>query len=162
MGKDVRGMSGVARVGGNRRRLKWHGVLFALLILFLYIMGIYDMVMMLSHNEAYYASKEFGESVSHYFTDYPVPGLILWIGNLMCGLIAPILYLWKKPYADQTAFASSLFDLLLIMFGAIFRDRFGVFPVAIICFDLFILVITFVFGVYLHLQENRSHRNEKA
>ena len=38
-------------------KLKWYGIGFALLILFLYIMGTYDIFMMLSHNTAYYDSK---------------------------------------------------------------------------------------------------------
>ena len=134
------------------KKLKWHGVLFALFLLFIYIMGTYDIFMMLSHNEAYYLSKGFGESAHHYFTDYPIPGLILWIGNLVGGLLAPILYLLKKRCACQVAYASFLFDLFLILFGAIFRNRFRIFDPSIICFDIFILVITFLFGVYLHLQ----------
>ena len=51
------------------KKLKWHGVLFALFLLFIYIMGTYDIFMMLSHDEAYYLSKGFGEGVYRYFTD---------------------------------------------------------------------------------------------
>ena len=141
------------------KKLKWHGVLFALFMLFIYIMGTYDILMMLSHNEAYYLSKGFGESVHRYFTDYPVPGLILWIGNLASGLIAPILYLLKNKWACQVAYASFLFDLFLILFGAICRNRFGIFDLTIICFDLFILVITLLFGIYLHLQGKKLRGN---
>ena len=140
----------------NTKRLKWHGILFALVILFLYIMGTYDIFMMLSHDEAYYFSKGFGERVHQYFTDYPIPGLILWVGNLACGLTAPILYLLKQKCAYQVAYTSFLFDLFLILFGVIFRDRFGVFPAAVVCFDLFILIVTLLFGVYLHLREKND------
>lgn len=139
------------------KTLKWDGILFSLLLLFIYIMGTYDFFMMLSHNEAYYLSKGYGESVYHYFTDYPVPGLILWIGNLASGLTAPILSLWKNKHAYQAAYISFLLDLLLILFGAIFRNRFRVFDITIIAFDLFILVLTFLFGVYLHFQEKTAH-----
>ena len=139
------------------KKLKWHGVLFALFMLFLYIMGTYDIFMMLSHHEAYYLSKGFGESVHRYFTDYPVPALILWIGNLASGLTAPILSLWKNKHAYQAAYISFLLDLLLILFGAIFRNRFRIFDITIIAFDLFILVLTFLFGVYLHFQEKTAH-----
>lgn len=138
------------------RTLRWHGVIFALVLLFLYTMGIYDFFMMLSHQEAYYLSKGFGASVHQYFTDYPLPALILWIGNLAGGLLAPILYLRKKPYACRTAYASFLFDLLLICFGAMFRERFRVFDGTVICFDIFILVVTFLFGVYLQRQGKRG------
>ena len=144
------------------KKLKWHGVLFALFMLFLYIMGTYDIFMMLSHNEGYYLSKGYGEIVHTYFTDYPVPGLILWIGNLVSGLTAPILYLLKKKYAYQTAYVSFLFDLFLILFGAMFHDRFEVFDLTTICFDIFILVTTFLFGAYLHFQAKKLCRNGEA
>lgn len=138
------------------KTLKWSGVVFALFILFLYIMGTYDIFMMLSHNEAYYLSKGYGEIVHNYFSNYPITGLILWIGNLMCGLIAPILYLLKNKYAYKVAYASFIFDLLLMLLGAIFNNRFKVFDINIICFDIFILVITLVYGIYLHFQIKRK------
>lgn len=141
------------------KKLKWYGILFALFMLFIYIMGIYDMFMMLSHDEAYYLSKGYGALVHDYFTDYPVPGLILWIGNLVSGLTAPILYLLKQKCAYQAAYASFLFDLLLILFGAMFNNRFNVFDITIICFDISVLVITFLFGVYLHFQVKKSRGN---
>ena len=144
------------------KTLKWHGILFALFTLFLYIMGTYDIFMMLSHNEAYYLSKGYGEIVHTYFTNYPVPGLILWVGNLVTGLTAPILYLLKKRCAYRVAYASFLFDLFLILFGAIFNNRFSVFDITIICFDMSVLVITFLFGVYLHVQAKKSFENRKT
>ncbi|HIR57308.1 MAG TPA: hypothetical protein IAA54_06540 [Candidatus Gallacutalibacter pullicola] len=144
------------------KKLTWYGVVFALFLLFLYIMGTYDFFMMLNHNDAYYSSRGYGEIVHHYFTDYPVPGLILWIGNLISGLAAPILYLLKNKHAYQTAYASFLFDLFLILFGAIFKNRFQVFEAPIICFDIFILIITFLFGLFLHLQAKKLRGNEEA
>ena len=88
------------------KKLKWHGIAFSLLILFIYIMGTYDFFMMLSHNEAYYVSKGYGEIIHDYFTDYPVAGLVLWVGNLVSGLTAPILYLLKNKWAYIAAYAS--------------------------------------------------------
>ena len=134
------------------KKLKWHGIAFSLLILFIYIMGTYDFFMMLSHNEAYYVSKGYGEIIHDYFTDYPVAGLVLWVGNLVSGLTAPILYLLKNKWAYIAAYASFLLDLFLILFGAIWKNRFGVFDLPVICFDIFILIITFLFGAYLHAQ----------
>ena len=124
------------------KKLKWHGIIFALFILFLYIMGTYDIFMMLSHNEAYYISKGYGQIVHEYFTNYPIVGLVMWIGNLMCGLLAPVLYLFKNKNVYKVAYASFIFDLLLILLGAIFNNRFEVFETNIICFDMFILIIT--------------------
>lgn len=79
--------------GGQKmksRKLKWYGVLFSLFMLFLYVMGTYDLFMMLGHNEAYYLSKGYGQAVHEYFTGYPPVGLVLWIVNLLSGLISPL------------------------------------------------------------------------
>ena len=78
------------------KKLKWHGVVFSLFILFLYIMGTYDIFMMLFHNVNYYNSKGYGEIVVNYFTNYPVYLLVFWISNLLCGLLSPIMYLVKN------------------------------------------------------------------
>ena len=144
------------------KKLKWHGILFALFMLFIYIMGTYDLFMMLSHNEAYYLNKGYGESIHNYFTDYPAPGLILWVGNLVSGSIAPILYLLKNKCAYKVTYASFLFDLFLILFGATFKSRSRVFDITIICFYISILVITFLFGVYLHLQVKKLCGNRET
>lgn len=142
------------------KKLKWYGIIFALFILFLYIMGTYDIFMMLSHNEAYYISKGYGQIVHEYFTNYPIVGLVMWIGNLICGLLAPVLYLFKNKKAYKVAYASFIFDLLLILLGAIFNNRFEVFEINIICFDMFILIITLLFGIYTHIN-NKKVLNRK-
>lgn len=142
------------------KKLKWHGIIFALFILFLYIMGTYDIFMMLSHNEAYYISKGYGQIVHEYFTNYPIVGLVMWIGNLTCGLLAPILYLFKNRKAYKVAYASFVFDLLLILLGAIFNNRFEVFDFNIICFDMFILIITLLFGIYLQINNNSKQNKD--
>ena len=149
------------------KKLKWYGIIFALFILFLYIMGTYDIFMMLSHNEAYYISKGYGEVVHNYFSNYPFVGLILWIGNLICGLLAPVLYLFKNKKAYKVAYASFIFDLLLILLGVIFNNRFNVFDFNIICFDIFILIITLLFGIYLQIsnknfKQNKDMKSEKT
>lgn len=132
------------------KKLKWYGVLFALFILFLYIMGTYDIFMMLSHNVAYYESKGYSQIVYDYFTNYPIVGLVFWIGNLVCGLVSPILYLVKNKYAYKVAIVSFICDLILIILGVAFRNRLNVLGVNIFCFDLFILFITLFFGIYLY------------
>ena len=137
-------------------KLKWYGIGFALLILFLYIKGNYDIFIMLSHNTAYYDSKGYGQIVYDYFTNYPITGLILWIGNLICGLVSPILYLFKNKNAYKVAIASFLFDLILIILGVAFRNRFNVLGLNIFCFDLFILFITLFWGIYLYFANKQK------
>lgn len=132
------------------RKLKWYGVLFSLFMLFLYVMGTYDLFMMLGHNETYYLSKGYGQAVHEYFTGYPPVGLVLWIVNLLSGLISPLCCLWKKECAWKVAFISGLSDLLLILYGVMFRKRFSVFSPFIICFDIGILIVTFLYALFLY------------
>lgn len=139
------------------KKLKWYGTLFALFMLFLYIMGTYDIFMMLSHNAAYYTDKGYGQSVVAYFTDYPVVWLIFWIGNLACGLLSPIFYLCRKKSAAILAMTSFICDLILILLGVAFRNRLAVLGTNIFCFDLLILFITLLFAVFLHIQKTKSY-----
>ncbi|MDO5399812.1 MAG: hypothetical protein Q4F17_02365 [Eubacteriales bacterium] len=138
------------------KKQSWYGVLFALLILFLYIMGTYDIFMMLSHNEAYYAGKSYGQPVVDYFTNYPVFGLVFWVGNLACGLLSPMMYLCRRKNADRVAMASFLCDFVLILWGAAFRNRLPVLGIRIFCFDLFILLVTLLFAVFLHCKGEKQ------
>lgn len=141
----------------KNKRLKWYGILFALFILFLYIMGTYDLIMMLGHNEAYYISKGYGQIVHDYFTNYPIVELVFWIINLLGGLISPVLYLLKHKFASKVAFVSFLSDLILILLGALFNNRFKVFSTFIIGFDMFILFITLLFAIFIYF-ENKSKK----
>lgn len=143
------------------KKLKWYGVLFAFLILFLYIMGTYDLFMMLTQNAEYYAGKGYGEAVFNYFTDYPFYLLVFWVANLLCGLLSPLLYFTRNVHAYKVTFVSAAADFILIVLGVLFRDRFNVLGAEIFCFDVFILVITFLFGLYLFVEQRnavyRSH-----
>lgn len=139
-------------------KIKWYGVTFSLFILFLYVMGTYDIFMMLSYNAGYYESKGYGERAVLYFTDYPVYLLVFWILNLACGLISPILYLARNKHSYKVAFVSALADLILMILGVAFRDRIGALGINIFGFDLFILISTFLFGLFLYLtyRKNRT------
>ena len=138
------------------KKLKWYGVIFALFILFLYVMGTYDIFMILSHNTGYFDSKGYGESAVTYFTKYPLYLLIFWILNLAGGLISPILYLVKSKHSCKVAFVSAFADLILMLLGVVFRNRISALGMNIFCFDLFILIITFLFGLYLYFAYKKN------
>lgn len=129
------------------KKIKWYGVLFATFVVFIYIMGIYDLFMMLGHNGAYYEAHRYGQNVMNYFTDYPIGLLVLWIANLVCGVLSPILYVFKKGVCVKIAFLSFSADALLITITCIFRNRIGILGWNIFLFDLFILLMTFGFGM---------------
>lgn len=142
-------------------KLKWYGVLFSLFMLLLYVMGTYDLFMMLGHNEAYYLSKGYGQAVHEYFTDYPPVGLALWIVNLLSGLVSPLCCLMRKECAYKAAFVSGLSDLLLILYGAMFRKRFSVFSPFITCFDIGILIVTLLYSLFLYSGNRKCERTTK-
>lgn len=141
------------------KRLKVHGVLFALLVLFLYAMGVYDLFMMLGHDAAYYAVHGYGQQVTAYFTDYPFPFLALWVINLACGVLAPLLYLMKRPAAAPAALLSAAADALLLLFTCLLRSRIAVLGSFVFGFDLFILAVTLCFGLHAGraMQAHRAH-----
>ena len=85
------------------KKIKWYGYTFILFVLFMYIMGIYDFFMMLSHNSEYYLSHNYGKEVIEYFTNYPIYFMIFWIVNLLTGFISPLLLTLKKKLSGIPA-----------------------------------------------------------
>ena len=120
-------------------------------------MGIYDLFMMLSHNINYYESKGYGQIVIDYFTNYPIYLLVFWIGNLICGLVSPLLYLLNNVHSYKVAISSFFCDFILMLLGIIFRNRLNVLGLNIFYFDLFILIITLLFGIYLYFNNKKEN-----
>ncbi len=104
--------------------------------------------MMLSKNSDYYASKGFDSNVVDYFTNYPLCFMIFWVLNLICGFISPILLVARKKYAHIVALISTVSDAILILLTSLFKNRIGVLGINIFLFDIFILVITYLFYLY--------------
>jgi len=74
----------------NSNKTPWHLWLIALFFIFIYANGVYDYFMMLGHNQDYYNSKNYGEAVYKYFTNYPVVLLFLWAINIFGSMIASV------------------------------------------------------------------------
>lgn len=137
------------------KRNPWHSWIFAFLMLFLYNMGIYDLFMMLTHNEGYYASHGYGKQVVDYFTGYPIYFLILWVTNLACGFLSPILLIIRNRWSTAVALASAMADLLLLLLTFAFRNRLSVLGLGVAGFDVIVLFITFCF--YLYCRYTNKH-----
>lgn len=137
------------------KRNPWHLWLFSFFVLFLYSMGIYDLFMMLSHNQNYYVSHGYGLQVTDYFTNYPIYFLVLWVTNLLGGFFSPLLLIIRSKWAKTLALTSTVADILLLLFTFIFRNRFNVLGVSVAVFDIFILGITF--GWYLYCRYIDKH-----
>ncbi len=142
------------------RKNPWHLWLIALFLLFMYSMGIYDLFMMLGHNEGYYLSHGYGSQVIKYFTNYPIYFGVLWVTNLICGFAAPILLIIRMKAAKIFAFVSAVSDLLLIILTSIFRNRLQVLGANVAGFDVFIMLITFGLYGYCKYFGNRIDKIE--
>ena len=135
------------------KKLRWYGILFAVFMVFMYVMGIYDMCMMLGHDPDYFAKQGYGQRVVEYFTDYPVYFLVFWLVNLVAGLVAPILYLLRKRVATTFALVSVSADVILIVLTVLFRNRLAVLGTKIFIYDVIILLISVSFYVFCKKQE---------
>lgn len=121
----------------------WHLWLMGLFFIFIYVYGTYDYFMMLGHNLDYYNSKNYGEAVVAYFTEYPMLFLAFWTLNIFCGLIAPILLLFRTRWAVWIALISAVSMLCLEVLTFAFRNRWNVLGPWISLFDIALLILTF-------------------
>lgn len=126
----------------------WHFWLIGVLSIFLYLNGAYDYVMMLGHNAVYYQSKHYGEAVIKYFTNYPAIFLIFYTANILFGIIAPFLLLFRTKKAVPTALVSAVAMLVLDILTYSFRNRWNVFGMWISIFDIGLLLFTWGFYFY--------------
>ena len=138
----------------KRKKAPWHLWFIAIFFIFIYANGVYDYFMMLGHNMDYYNAKGYGESVVQYFTDYPIPFLVLYTTNIFTGLIAPILLLFKKKIATYVSLVSAISDTLLLILTFLFRNRLNVLGMNIALFDIGIAIITF--GLYFYCNKMKE------
>ena len=127
---------------------KWHLWIIAFCMIFIYIMGIYDFFMMLSHNQTYYASHGYGQEVIKYFTNYPLYFMIFWIANLLAGFMSPIFLIFKNIYSKYLALISTVADAILLLLTFTLRNRLAVLGSGVAGFVIFILASTFGFFLY--------------
>ena len=130
------------------KKAPWHLWFIAIFFTFIYTNGIYDYFMMLGHNMYYYNAKGYGSAVVQYFTNYPIPYLILYTTNIFAGFLASIILLFKKKTATSVAFVSAISDTLLLILTFLFRNRLNVLGMNIALFDIGIAIITF--GLYFY------------
>lgn len=126
----------------------WHLWVVAVFFILLYAVGVYDYLMALGLNEAYFSAQNYGAAHIAYFTDYPLLPRIFWTIGIASGLVAPILLLLRTRWVVWFALisAASQISLALITFG--FMNRWDVFGPQLSIFDILVILITF--GLYLY------------
>ena len=125
-----------------RIKAPWHLWLMGFFFIVIYANGVYDYFMMLGHNSNYYNSKNYGEAVVTYFTNYPIVLLFFYTTNIFCGLITPILLLFRTRWAVWGAFISAISMLCLDLLTYAFRNRWIVLGPWVSLFDIALLLMT--------------------
>ncbi|GBF74515.1 hypothetical protein PA598K_02865 [Paenibacillus sp. 598K] len=138
------------------KKRPWHLWPIVLFVGFMYVMGIYDFFMMLSHNEGYYADHSYDQAVVEYFTNYPIYFMVFWIANLLAGVLAPITLTFNPKWAKNLAWISSVAGLILLLLTFTFRNRLSVLGGGVAAFDIFILLMTVSFYFYCRRMANRQ------
>jgi hypothetical protein len=139
-----------------RTKTPWHLWLIGFLFIFIYANGVYDYFMMLGHDANYYNSKNYGENVVEYFTDYPFVFLVFYTINIFGGLIAPILLLFRTRWAAFMALVSAVSMLFLEVLTFAFRDRWNVLGAWVSLFDIALLLLTGGFYFYCRTLAKRD------
>ncbi|MGT2907381.1 hypothetical protein [Streptococcus dentiloxodontae] len=129
------------------KKITVFGIGFTLLMFFLNLIGCYDFVMVITRNQAYFA-EHYSPAIEAYFTNYPLFFLILWISNLLGGILTPMFYLFKKKSAFILAGLAFWTDAILILLTSLFRNRIQLFGWQFV-FDLLILGLFGVYYMYL-------------
>jgi len=132
----------------NNIKVPWHLWLIALLFIFIYANGVYDYFMMLGHDIDYYESKGFTEETHKYFKNYPIILLVFWTINILCGIISPILLLFRTKLVVWIAFLSAIAMFLLEVIGFLFFNRWEALGTFVSLFDIGLLILTWLFYFY--------------
>jgi len=140
----------------NSNKTPWYLWLIALFFIFIYANGVYDYFMMLGHDQDYYNSKNYGEAVHKYFTNYPVVLLILWAINIFGSMIASVLLLFRIRWIVWMALISAISMLFLEAITFAFKNRWEVLGPFISIFDLGLLIITWAFYFYCRYLARRE------
>lgn len=137
------------------KKITVFGIGFALFMFFLNLIGCYDFVMVITGNQAYFA-EHYTPAIEAYFTNYPLFFLILWISNLLGGILAPVFYLFKRKSALILAGLAFWADVLLMIVTSLFRNRIQIFGWQFIS-DLAILGL--IGAYYLYLRRANINRS---
>lgn len=129
------------------RKLTGFGLSFAVFILFLNLIGCYDFVMVVTHNQAYFTAH-YTPAIEAYFSNYPIVFAIVWFSHLLAGTLSPIFYLFRRKSTLTLAGLAFWGDTLLMLLTSLFRNRIQVFGWQFI-FDLVILGLLGIYYRYV-------------
>ena len=139
MQKQDGGNTGMAT--SKQRRQPWHLLPIGVFYLLLNGIGLYDFILSIWKNAAYFTRQNCNEEQIAYFAGYPVLPAIFWATAIISGLEASLFLLFRKRLALPGAAIAVLSHLFLdiITFG--FMGRWQVFGIRQSVFDLSVMLM---------------------
>ena len=125
----------------------WHLWVIVIVATLLMLVGLYDFIMVATHNMAYLTDRYTAEGVA-YFTGYPVYLLVLFGINVIGIMLALIVALWSRHTAMWLAIVSGVADIILLVITVFFRNRFEAIGTGLTIQDIAICVAIFALAGY--------------
>lgn len=126
----------------------WHLWVIGILFLFIYSIGAYDFYMVQISDINYLNSVNTNIHALGYFTDYPFAYQILWVINIIGGLAASLLLLFRSKYVVYVSLIGAISLVTLDTLTFAFRNRWDVFGSLTSIIDLIVLIVTIGFFFY--------------
>ncbi|MCB9748841.1 MAG: hypothetical protein H6713_02415 [Myxococcales bacterium] len=134
--------------GSTGQRLPWHGWLVAAVILFMYANGAWDFVKTMTADAGYLRAKGFADGAEAYFTDYPIPLMLLFAANVLGALGAAVALLLRSRFAVGLAVLSAAAMAVLDGITFTLRGRWSALGPFVGWFDVGLLAMTVGFAAY--------------
>ncbi len=117
------------------------------------LVGAYDYLMTLIHNLAYFKYLGYSEKQIEYFTNYPVPLVILWTLGVWGTVIGSVLLLFGSRWAILSLGVAFFGQLILNVYTFSTRNRWEVLGPKLGTQDFLIFLVTLmilIYAMYLH------------
>lgn len=139
---------------------KWRYWFVSIIALLISGIGAYDYIMTLGNNTAYFESLGYGANQIAYFTNYPVPLIILWTLSVWGMVIGALLLPFRLRWSAYALFASVAGQVFLDLITFTFKHRWDVLGAKLGTQDLIILILTIIAAVVVwrySVKYDKSH-----
>jgi hypothetical protein len=140
----------------NRIATPMHLWFMGVLFVFIYSIGVYDFFMVHTNNMDYLNTLNVRGDVIAYFTDYPLVFSVFWTLNILGGLIAGVLLIFRNKWAVWGVLIATISKLCLDILTFAFWNRWSVFGPLTSLTDITILLMTAGFFFYCRVLLKRG------
>lgn len=125
----------------------FHLWIVTIVALFFFSIGAYDFVNIASKNISYLTSM-YSTSGVEYFMNYPVPLLVLFGINIICGILGIIIALFNRRLAKKLVLISGISNSILTFITVTFMNRIQIIGLDMTITDITVIIATF--GLFLY------------